>query len=120
MENIKKLKNKTKLIFIIAIISCCISSKVYAEGNEEISTEEILKNQSDSLGISSFIYEANKYKSDDLDLDIQELITSAIKGKIDNKTIGQKVMSILFSQVKDAITSIRQYFDNSYNFKCVK
>lgn len=33
-------------------------------------------------------------------------MTSAIKGNIDNKTIGQKILSILFSQVRESIVSI--------------
>ena len=55
------------------------------------------------FGISSFIEEANKYKNEDLDIDINDLISSAIKGNIDNKTLGEKILSILFGEVQEAI-----------------
>ncbi|MGN1327626.1 MAG: stage III sporulation protein AE [Clostridia bacterium] len=37
---------------------------------------------------------------------MSELLTSAIKGEIDNKTIGQKILSILFGQTQEAIRTI--------------
>lgn len=40
-------------------------------------------------------------------------MTSAIKGNIDNKTIGQKIISVLFSQVRESIVSIRMHYSYS-------
>ncbi len=42
-------------------------------------------------------------------------MTSAIKGNIDNKTIGQKILSVLFSQVRESIAAIRKYYNYSSN-----
>lgn len=119
-EKTLKLKNRTtckasirtnkKLAFTILLIiflCSCFASRVEAKDEAEVtSTETILKSQSDSLGISSFIEEANKYKDDNFDIDIGEIISSAIKGNIDNEKLGKNILSILFSQTKEAISSI--------------
>ncbi len=121
----KENKRMKKIITIFAVLfisfSCSsIFDEVYAENNIDSSTEEILKNQSDSIGISSFIEEAKKYKNDDLDIDVEEIISSAIKGNIDNKTLGKKFLSILVVQLEETIATIRKHNDYNYNIKCFK
>lgn len=121
----KENKRMKKIITIFAVLfisfSCSsIFDEVYAENNIDSSTEEILKNQSDSIGISSFIEEAKKYKNDDLDIDVEEIISSAIKGNIDNKTLGKKILSILGVQLEETISTIRKHNDYNYNIKCFK
>lgn len=121
----KENKRMKKIITIFAVLfisfSCSsIFDEVYAENNIDSSTEEILKNQSDSIGISSFIEAAKKYKNDDLDIDVEEIISSAIKGNIDNKTLGKKILSILGVQLEETIATIRKHNDYNYNIKCFK
>lgn len=108
----KKNRRLKKLIIILVVllinfIQSSLFYKVSAENEVNSIVQETLQSQSDSIGISGFIEEANKYKSEDFDIDVNELVSSAIKGKIDNKTIGKKISAILFSQVKEAITAIR-------------
>ena len=69
-------------------------------------TDELISNQSSALGISSFIKEAESYKNDDFSIDLNELLTSAIKGNINNASIGKKILNILFNQVGQSIRSI--------------
>ena len=69
-------------------------------------TDELISNQSNALGISSFIKEAESYKNDDFSIDLNELLTSAIKGNINNASIGKKILNILFNQVGQSIRSI--------------
>ena len=77
---------KKKLI-VFLIVFFCISPISYAE-EETASQEEILSSQQDSLNISSFIKEAQKYTTDTFeDLDLGELFSSAITGNIDNETL---------------------------------
>lgn len=109
MKKNRRLK-KLVIILVVLLINFIQSSlfyKVSAENEVNSIVQETLKSQSDSIGISGFIEEANKYKSEDFDIDVNELVSSAIKGKVDNKTIGKKISAILFSQVKEAITAIR-------------
>ena len=97
-----------KIILIIIILITIFTPTANAEetNTTDVDTDAILESQSETLGISSFIEEADKYKSDEFDFDVGELITGAIKGEIDNQTIGQQILNLLFSQVGEAIKSI--------------
>ncbi len=97
-----------KIILIIIILITIFTPTANAEetNTTDVDTDAILESQSETLGISSFIEEADKYKSDGFDIDVGELITGAIKGEIDNLTIGQQILNLLFSQVGEAIKSI--------------
>lgn len=97
-----------KIILIIIILITIFTPTANAEetNTTDVDTDAILESQSETLGISSFIEEADKYKSDEFDIDVGELITGAIKGEIDNLTIGQQILNLLFSQVGEAIKSI--------------
>ena len=97
-----------KIILIIIILITIFTPTANAEETDttDVDTDAILESQSETLGISSFIEEADKYKSDEFDIDVGELITGAIKGEIDNLTIGQQILNLLFSQVGEAIKSI--------------
>lgn len=76
-----------KCILVFIIMICLIPSIVNASG-EDISQDEIIESQQESLNINSFIKEAEKYTKDVYnDIDIGELFTSAISGNIDNETI---------------------------------
>lgn len=72
---------------------------------KEIS-EEIIASQSKTLGISDFLKEADKYAQKEFELDIGEVLNSAIKGKIDNSSIWQKILGLLFKDTIKAISSI--------------
>ena len=103
------MKNRRlKIILIIILFITIFTPTANAEetNTTDVDTDAILESQSETLGISSFIEEADKYKSDEFDIDVGELITGAIKGEIDNLTIGQQILNLLFSQVGEAIKSI--------------
>lgn len=107
-------KRLIKIMIILLLYFCHLSFSYIVNAEEDI-TSELLKSQSSTLGISSFIEEANKYKSDDFDIDVNELITSAIKGKVDNKTIGKKFLTQLFRGTREAIATIRKHYSNCGN-----
>lgn len=96
---------KKKIVFIITILIVLFCNKCYAETEED--TEEINKiidKQTDNLNISSFIEEAEKYKSDVLeDIDISTILSEAIKGNVNSNSIGKKILNIFF---KEALTGI--------------
>lgn len=78
-------------------------------------SNEILESQKDSLNISSFIKEANKYTKEVFpNLDINELLNSAIQGKMDTNTIYKAVISILGREVVSSIKILRKCFNNNY------
>ena len=109
-----------RIIIIFLLIICILPSSVNAEDAKNIkddrdaegtnnvensaSTEEIIELQQETLGIESFIDEADKYTKDVYeDIDMGELFSSAISGKVDNKTIIQSILHALVGEVFDAI-----------------
>lgn len=94
---------KAYIILLIAIITYIYPTVSKAETN----AESILSSQSDSLGISTFLSDSEKYTKDTFgDVDISELFTKSITGNIDNSTIINIVFSLLGENIKTALTTI--------------
>ena len=92
--NVSKVYQKKKkcLILIILLFLLFIPNVSYAE--ESITTDEILEEQQESLNISSFLKEADKYTGSVYeDIDIRELFKSAIAGKIDNGKLSKSLLN---------------------------
>lgn len=71
-------------------------------GESLATNEEIIELQKDSLKISSFIQEANKYTEDIFpDLDMNNFFTAAIKGDINEKTIFNSILNLFGKEIKD-------------------
>lgn len=82
----------------------CIFLLVFLTNVSYATDEEIIKSQKDSLKISSFVDEAQKYTKEIFpDLNVDNLLTSAIKGEIDDNTIFQSVLNIFGKEVKDTL-----------------
>lgn len=95
---------KKKIVFIVTMLIVLFCNKCYAEEENTEEINKIIEKQTDSLNISSFIEEAEKYKSDILeDMDISTILSEAIKGNINSSTIGKKILNMLF---KESITGI--------------
>ncbi len=85
--------------------SYCLASKTTIEESSEKSQQEILESQQDSLNISSFIKEAQKYTENTFeDINLNDLFTSAITGKIDNETIFKTIFKIIGKEIVNSIT----------------
>lgn len=70
-----------KIILFLSILILFIPNIVYAS-EETLSEDEIMQSQQESLGINSFIEEADKYTENVYeDIDIGELFSSAITRK---------------------------------------
>ena len=70
-----------KIILFLIILILFIPNIVYAS-EEALSEDEIMQSQQESLGINSFIEEADKYTENVYeDIDIGELFSSAITRK---------------------------------------
>lgn len=91
-----------KMFIMIVFIFCVIPNLCYAS---EISSQDILQSQQDELNISSFIKEAQKYTESTFEeININELFTSAITGKIDNNTIFKSIINLIGKEVLDCTT----------------
>ena len=92
-----------KKIMILIILIILIPNVVFAETEEE-TEEEIMETTQDKFNISEFINEAEKYTGDVLgDIDLNDMLNNAIKGNIDNKTIYQKILKLLGSEVNSSL-----------------
>ncbi len=92
------MKQKIKIIliafFIFLSIPLCNQTIYATDTQTATSQEDILKGQQDSLNISSFIKETQKYTQDTFeDLDMGELFSAAITGNIDNETIFKTIQT---------------------------
>ena len=68
---------------------------------------DVISTQSDSLGISSFIKEANNYsKSFEEEIDTKELLSSAITGKLKTDGVKNGLLKLLGKEVISTISTI--------------
>ena len=89
---------------LLVVILFLFPNITYAEDGQELSTEAILESQQDSLNISSFLKEAQKYTSSVYDdINMGELFTSALTGKIDNEKILKAIISIFGKEIVSSI-----------------
>ncbi len=107
-KQMKKLKEIILLIILLMILFVfltpisCIATETEEQG---ASQEEILESQQDSLNISSFLEEAQKYTEGSFeDIDMGELFSAAITGNIDNSTIAKSIVGIVGKEILDCIT----------------
>lgn len=88
---------KMKILFLLIVI---LMPTISIAQSENVNKQEILQSQQNSLNISSFIQEAQKYSSNVYkDIDFNELFNSVIVGKIDNKTIINSILKLLGKEV---------------------
>ena len=97
------MKNKligTIIIFILIFIFLPHDSLA-----SEISQDEIIKSQKETLNITKFIEEAKKYTSQVFkEVDYGELLNSAITGNVDNEVLGKSILNLLG---KETLCSIK-------------
>ena len=80
---------------VILLFILILPNNVQATENT-LSQEDIIESQQESLGINSFIEEADKYTGNVYeDIDMGELFSSAITGNIDNETIFKSILKAL-------------------------
>lgn len=87
------------IVLLMNFIPCIC----YAE--DSVDTSEILQSQQDSLNISSFLKEVERYTSSIYeDIDVSELFNSALTGSVNNEKLFKSVLSLLEKEIKSSIT----------------
>lgn len=67
-------------------------------------TDEIISSQMDALNISSFIKEGEKYTKEVFpDISLNDFLSSAIKGEIDNKGLLKQIIMLFGDEIVDVI-----------------
>lgn len=75
--------------------------------NVSIATEDIVEEQLESLNLGTFITESEKYTKEAFpDLNVQELITQSITGKVNNSVFYKAVIKLLGKEIATSITTI--------------
>ena len=93
-------------IILGLIIAISIISKTTTSYCSDID-ENTIESQQESFGISSFIENSKEYTGEFFeDIDISNILNSAIKGEIDNSTIYKKILSLLGTEVQTGIKSL--------------
>lgn len=99
--NIQK-KIIVSLILIIAIILKLNTS--YCNDNVDNNT---IESQQEIFGINSFIENSKKYTGEFFsDVNINDILNSAIQGKIDNSNMYKKILNLLGTEIKTGIRSL--------------
>ena len=107
-----KQKKKISKIIIIALTLVFIFptySKMESQtSNNTVQIDENeISNQEEMFGISSFIQNSKQYTGNFFDdIDIGEILNSAIKGEVDNTTIYKKILNKLGNEVQTGIKSL--------------
>lgn len=92
-----------KIIFIISfLLAICYTTNIYAS-----ETNEVLEEQEKSLGISSFLKEAESYTKDTFQsTSITSMYQDAISGNIEAKGLAGSILKLLGSEVVKTIRSL--------------
>lgn len=99
-------KQKIRLILLFFIIIITISKSIFAVDNDSIDKETI-KSQQETFGINSFIQNSKQYAGEFFeDIDVENILNSAIKGEIDNSSIYKKVLNILGKEFVSGIRTL--------------
>lgn len=98
----KKIRVQENLIRIIMLIFIFSFSCIYVYGSNN---EQTIKEQQEEFGIQNFLKNAKQYTGEFFEnMDIEEVLNNAIEGKVDNSTIGKRILNLLGSEF---ITSIK-------------
>ena len=96
-----------KILLILAVALLLEIPSVYATDeieNVEINTEDIISSQMDELNVSNFITKSKEYSGEFMeDIDIGELLQSAISGNINNDTFFKKIVNLFGKEIKSTI-----------------
>lgn len=99
------MNKQKKRILILIVVVLIISKLTFSYGAND--DENILEEQQETFGISSFIDKSKQYTGEFFeDIDINDILSSSIKGKIDNSTIYKKILNLLGKEVQDGIKSL--------------
>lgn len=108
----KKVIFKIAEVFLVYLaISTVFPGVISAESNtnnsNSILSENILEDQEKEFGIRDFINDSKEFAGEFFsDIDIGEILNSAIQGKIDNSSLAKKILNLLGSEVIESLKAI--------------
>ena len=101
------IKRILKIIIFILIILLTTNTYSKAEQSAEDNIEETIEQQKETFGINSFIENANEYTGEFFnDIDISNILISAISGEVDNNTIYERIQNLFGDELKTGIKTL--------------
>lgn len=98
---------KNKLIGTIIILILIFIFLPHSSLASEVSQDEIIESQKETLNITKFIEEAKKYTSQVFeDVNYGELLNSAISGNVNNELLGKSILNLLGKETLGSIKII--------------
>lgn len=98
-----KIQKKIVLMIMIVIVIILKSNISWCADLDE----NTIASQEESFGINSFIENSKEYSGEFFEnIDIGEILNSAIKGEVDNSSIYKKILSLLGTEVQTGIKSL--------------
>lgn len=96
------------------VVKCCliiilvgITSLLFPTFEVYGSDEQMIKEQQEEMGIQDFLRDSKQYMGEFFeDIDMGEVLNDAVKGEIDNSTIGKRILHLLGSEVATSIKAI--------------
>ena len=94
---------KRFLLILFLILTIYPISYVRAENL----TQQMIKEEQDTFGISDFVKETDKYTNDFFDdINVSDVLNSAINGKVDNSNILKKILNLFGKEIVSSIKTI--------------
>ena len=94
---------KRFLLILFIILTIYPISYVRAENL----TQQMIKEEQDTFGISDFVKETDKYTNDFFDdINISDVLNSAITGKVDNNSILKKILNLFCREIVSSLKTI--------------
>ena len=94
---------KRFLLILFLILTIYPISYVRAENL----TQQMIKEEQDTFGISDFVKETDKYTNDFFDdINISDVLNSAITGKVDNNSILKKILNLFCREIVSSLKTI--------------
>ena len=94
---------KRFLLIIFIIFTIYPISYVRAENL----TQQMIKEEQDTFGISDFVKETDKYTNDFFDdINVSDVLNSAINGKVDNSNILKKILNLFGKEIVSSLKTI--------------
>ncbi len=98
---------KFLIILILLIFVVLLTGKSYAKNDTKSNTQEIITTQKDTLNISDFIKESEKYTEETMpSINLNDLLTSAITGTVDNVKLIHVFLNIFGKELVNSLTVI--------------
>lgn len=95
-------------IFLLICVFCAFFT------NTVDATDAVIESQLEALDLSAFIEEGENYTKEIFpDIDVNELLNSALTGAIDNKLLYSGVLSILGEEIVSAVALMRKCIDSN-------